>query len=40
MMRVSVSRGMAERTATISSLRPFILDIVFSGLKTLKVLRL
>jgi hypothetical protein len=39
-IRVSVSNGMADSTATINSFRPLMLDIVFKGRRTLKVLKL
>ena len=35
---VSLSIGKADSTATIRTFKPLILEIVFKGLKTLKVL--
>ena len=38
-MRVSPSKGIAEKRAVIKTLRPLILEIVLSGLITLKALK-
>ena len=38
MMSVSLSSGMAENRAYISTFKPLTLEIVFRGLMTLKVL--
>jgi len=36
---VSLSMGKADSTATIRTFKPLILEMVFKGLSTLKVLR-
>jgi len=38
-IRVSLSNGKAEKRAWIRTLRPFILEMVLSGLRTLNTLR-
>ena len=39
-MSVSLSRGKAEKRATISTFRPLILEIALRGLRTLNTLKL
>lgn len=38
-IKVSLSRGIAENTAVIKTLRPLTLEMVLRGLITLKVLK-